>query len=207
MGAQIAVFYYSSTGNVFRLAEAAADGAAEAGGTVRLRRVTELAPDSVIDRVPAWRSHLDETAHIPEASLDDLAWADGFLFGTPTRFGGAASQLRQFIDSTSGLWSAGLLADKPASAFTCAGSPHGGQEGTLLTLYQSLMHWGAFIVPLGYTDPAVDAAGGNPYGVSALDDGSGTPTDEVLAAARYQGRRLAEVTATFARGRSIAVAP
>jgi NAD(P)H dehydrogenase (quinone) len=201
----IAVIYYSSTGNVYRLARAVEQGAAEAGATVRLRKVAELASDSVLSGHPTWQAHLRDTAEIPEASLDDLSWAHGYVFGTPTRFGNVASQLRQFLDTTSGLWSAGQLANKPASGFTCSASPHGGQETTLLSMYQTFMHWGSIIVPMGYTDPAVDAAGGNPYGVSALDDGTG-PTPEALAAARYQGRRVAEVAGSLVHGRPLGVA-
>lgn len=198
----IAVIYYSSTGNVFQLARAVEQGATEAGGTVRLRKVPELAPLTVVNNAPSWRAHLEQTADVGEASLGDLVWADGYAFGTPTRFGNVAAQLRQFLDTTSRPWSAGQLADKPVSGFTCSGSPHGGQETTLLSMYQTFMHWGAFIIPMGYTDPVVDAAGGNPYGVSSLDDGTG-PTPEALAAARYQGQRLTKVAYTLFRGRQL----
>ncbi len=190
--ANIAVIYYSSTGNVHKLAEAVADGASASGATVRLRRAAELAPANVVSSVPTWEEHLRATANVPEVTLDDLTWADGFVFGTPTRYGNVAAQLRQFLDTTSEPWAAGQLADKPVSGFTCSGSPHGGQESTLLSMYQVFMHWGALIVPLGYTDPVIDAAGGNPYGVSSLDDGTG-PTPEALAAARYQGQRVTQM--------------
>lgn len=203
MTVHIAVVYYSATGNVHQLAKAVEQGADDAGAEVRLRRAAELAPARLISSHPTWEGHLKVTADVPEASVDDLVWADGYVFGTPTRFGNVASQLRQFLDTTSGPWAAGDLADKPVSGFTCSGSPHGGQESTLLSMYQVFMHWGAFIVPMGYTDPAVDAAGGNPYGVSSLDDGNG-PNREALAAARYQGRRVTEVAHTLARGRELA---
>src|SRR5262245_26900613 len=101
MSPNVAVIYYSATGNVHALAEAVADGAAKAGADVRLRRVAELAPDSAIDSNPAWREHVDATADVPLASHDDLCWSDAFAFGTPTRFGNVASQLKQFLDSTS----------------------------------------------------------------------------------------------------------
>lgn len=118
MAVKIAVIYYSSTGSVHALASAIADGAKATGAEVRLRRVAELAPDDTIDRNPRWRQHLDATAEVEEAAMDDLAWADGFAFGTPTRFGTPAAQLKQFIDQTGPLWQAGQLADKPATAFT-----------------------------------------------------------------------------------------
>src|ERR671934_1867272 len=160
----VAVIYYSATGNVHALATALADGAAEAGADVRLRRVAELAPPEAIDSNPAWRAHADATAHIPEATHDDLRWADAYAFGTPTRYGNVSSQLKQFLDTTAGLWAAGELADKPATGFTSAINAHGGNESTLLALYNSMHHWGAIIVPPGYMYEAGAAAGGNPYG-------------------------------------------
>jgi NAD(P)H dehydrogenase (quinone) len=135
--ARIAVIYYSATGNLYRLAQAFADGAADAGAQVRLRRAAELAPDQAIDKNPAWRAHLDATAHIPVATHDDLRWANGYAFGTPTRFGNVCSQLRQFVDTTTPLWQAGVLANKPATGFTASYSEHGGQESTLSPLAMS----------------------------------------------------------------------
>lgn len=190
----IAVIYYSSTGNVHALAEAVALGAEETDAEVRLRRVAELAPANVIDSKPAWRAHLAKTAQVPVASLDDLRWADGFAFGTPTRFGNVSAQLKQFLDTAGAVWAEGALADKPATAFTSAINVHGGNESTLLALYNTMHHWGAIIVPPGYTDEAFSAAGGNPYGVSH-PSGEGPPGDAALEAARHQGRRLAGVAA------------
>src|SRR5437868_5049626 len=118
MTVNVAVIYYSATGAVHALAEAVAEGAESAGGGVRRRRVAELAPDSVIDEDPRWRRHADATAGVAQAAVDDLVWADAFAFGTPTRFGAPAAQLKQFIDQTSGLWRDGKLADKPVTAFT-----------------------------------------------------------------------------------------
>lgn len=198
---RIAIVYYSATGNVHRLAEAFAEGAGDAGAQVRLRRVAELAPASVVDAKPAWRAHLDATAHIPEAELDDLAWADGFAFGTPTRFGNVSSQLKQFLDTTSGLWLDGRLANKPATGFTGSKEAHGGQESTLLALYHAMFHWGSLILPSGWVDhDVVHAAGGNPYGVSQVEDEAGDPAyvKAVLEAARSQGVRLTEAAAALA---------
>ena len=195
--AKIAVIYYSSTGNVHQLASALAEGAEGAGAEVRLRRVAELAPEEAIDSNPLWRAHVDTTAgQVEVASPADMEWADGYALGTPTRFGTPAAQLKQFIDSLGGLWFTGKLANKGATAFTSAQNTHGGNESTLLTLFNIFTHFGAIIVPPGYTDPSVFAAGGNPYGASvASGGGSATASAEVLAAARYQGRRLAEITA------------
>lgn len=193
-GARIAVIYYSSTGNIHRLAKAFADGAADAGADVRLRRVAELAPDAAIDSNPAWRAHLDSTAHIELASHDDLKWANGYAFGTPTRFGNVSSQLKQFLDTAGGLWMAGELANKPATGFTGSADSHGGQESTLLALYNVMYHWGSIILPPGWVDyDIVHAAGGNPYGVSQVEDmvENVEYVKAVLEAARFQGGRLA----------------
>jgi NAD(P)H dehydrogenase (quinone) len=201
MTVKIAVIYYSATGTVHALAQALAEGAASAGAGVRLRRVAELAPDSAIDQNPLWRRHADAAASIAEASVEDLAWADAFAFGTPTRFGAPAAQLKQFIDQSGGLWREGRLADKPVTAFTSAFNRHGGSEATILSLSNVFYHWGALIVPPGFTDPVVSTAGGNPYGTSSVTgptgDGLGTAA---LEAARYQGRRLAQVTARLLAG-------
>lgn len=197
--ANIAVIYYSSTGNVHALAEALAEGATDAGAEVRLRRVAELAPAHAIDSNPAWRAHLEATAHIPEATHDDLRWADAYAFGTPTRFGNVSAQLKQFLDSTGPLWAAGELSDKPATAFTSAINSHGGNESTLLALYNTMHHWGAILVPPGYTHEAFTAAGGNPYGV-AHPSGEGAPGEDALAAARRQGERLAQIARLLRAG-------
>lgn len=195
----IAVVYYSSTGNVHQLATALAEGAEEAGADVRLRRVPELAPQEAIDSNPLWREHADATTDVPVATPADLEWADGYALGTPTRFGTPAAQMKQFIDTLGGLWAAGKLADKGATAFTSAQNLHGGNESTILTLFNVFSHFGAVIVPPGYTDPLLFEAGGNPYGISTASGGkSTTATDAELIAARYQGRRLAEITAKLA---------
>jgi NAD(P)H dehydrogenase (quinone) len=197
---KVAVIYYSSTGNVHALAIAAAEGAEKAGAEVRLRRVAELAPSAAISANPAWGQHLQDTANVAEASLDDLAWADAALFGTPTRYGSPASQLRSFIDATSSLWREGKLADKVYSAFTASGTAHGGQESTLLSLGNTFYHWGGIIVPPGYTDP-VQFKLGNPYGTSHVA-GGGPPDDVVLEAARFQARRVVDTAAALKAGRA-----
>jgi NAD(P)H dehydrogenase (quinone) len=192
MSARVAVIYYSATGNVHRLAESVAAGAEDEGAKVVLRRVPELAPDTAIDANPAWRTHVDATKDtVPVATLEDLEWANAYAFGTPTRFGLPAAQLKQFIDTTGGLWQQGTLSDKPVASFTSAMNRHGGQESTLLALNNTFYHWGCVIVPPGYTDPRQYAAGGNPYGASWASGGGEYPDDAALAAAHYQGQRLA----------------
>lgn len=198
---RLAIIYYSSTGTIYRLARAAESAAREAGAEVRLRRVRELAPEQAVDANPAWRAHLEATRDVPEAGYDDLEWADAYLFGTPTRFGNVASQLKQFLDTTGPLWAQGKLAGKTAAGFTSASNDHGGQESTLLALYNVLHHWGCILVPPGYTDPAVFAAGGNPYGVSATAKPGQPLPESVLEAAAYLARRLMRVTAWLLAGR------
>lgn len=194
-----AVIYYSATGNVHALAQAATEGAEKAGAEVRLRKVAELAPPHAIDANPVWRQHTEATADVAEASLDDLAWADVVLFGTPTRFGSPASQLQAFIDTTGPLWARGLLADKVYSAMTASNSAHGGQESTLLALANIFTHWGGILVPPGYTDP-IQFQSGNPHGASHVD-GDGPPGNVALEAARFQAQRAVETAAALHAGR------
>ncbi|MDI3423668.1 NAD(P)H:quinone oxidoreductase [Streptomyces luteolus] len=198
MSAKIAVIYYSATGTVHQLAQAMAEGAEKEGAEVRLRRVGELAPDAAIDANPAWREHVDATKdQVEVATLDDLTWADGYALGSPTRYGNIASQLKQFIDSTGGLWAQGVFQDKPFTGFSSAHNLHGGNESTLLALYNTAHHWGSLIVSPGFTDESVYAAGGNPYG-TVHPGAAGPVTDAALDAARHQGARLARLTAKVA---------
>jgi NAD(P)H dehydrogenase (quinone) len=185
---------------VHALARAAAEGAEKAGAQVRLRKVAELAPPEAINARPDWAQHVQDTVDVAEASHDDLAWADAMLFGTPTRFGNPASQLRAFIETTGGLWQQGRLADKVYSAFTASNTAHGGQESTLLALANTFYHWGGIIVPPGYTDP-VQFKSGNPYGTSSVA-GDGPPNEVVLEAARYQARRAVNTAAALKAGRT-----
>lgn len=201
MPTKVAVIYYSSTGNVHKLAKAVAEGAKEVGAEVRLRKAAELAPREAIEANPAWAKHVEETGDVPEAASDDLLWADSYIFGTPTRFGNVSAQLKQFIDAQGPLWAEGKLADKAVGVFTSAGNEHGGQESTILSLYNVVAHWGSIIVPMGYTADEIFASGGNPYGVSSSDGGDEGPGEEVLAAARYQGRRTAEKAAALSGSR------
>jgi NAD(P)H dehydrogenase (quinone) len=202
MPTKVLVVYYSATGSVYRLAEAVAEGARAAGAEVRLRQVAELAPSAAVAANPEWAAHREATRHVPLATLDDLAWADGFAFGTPSRYGAPASQLKQFVDSASSLWHEGRLADKGVTTFVSSAEQHGGQESTILSLTNVFYHWGSIIVPLGYTDDVVYAAGGNPYGTSwPAGFPSTMPDDVTLACARYQGGRLTRFSALLAAGR------
>jgi NAD(P)H dehydrogenase (quinone) len=203
VGARVAVIYYSATGNVHVLAQAVAEGAEQAGAEVRLRHVEELASELLISQSQYWGRHRSQVAEAPVATLDDLEWADGIAFGTPTRFGNVAAQLKQFIDHAGELWQQGKLADKVGTAFTSSQTTHGGQESTILALNNTLYHWGVLILPLGYTVHEVFSAGGNPYGTSFTTGHTVTGPDEpALALARYQGQRLARFTAVIAEART-----
>ncbi len=200
MSVNVAIIYYSSTGTIHTLAQAAVEGAEKAGADVRLRKVVETAPPEAVSARPEWARHVQDTAGIAEAGHDDLEWADALLFGTPTRFGNPASQLRAFIDTTGPLWFQGKLADKVYSAFTASNTAHGGQETTLLALANTFYHWGGIIVPPGYTDP-VQFRSGNPYGTSCVA-ADGPPDDVALQAARYQARRVVDTAAFLKAGRA-----
>ncbi|MFW5821871.1 MAG: NAD(P)H:quinone oxidoreductase [Tangfeifania sp.] len=173
-----AVIYYSSTGNNYQMAKWAVESAENEGAEVRLRKVAELAPDSVISQNPAWEKHVAATKDVAEVQLDDLDWADVLVFCIPTRYGNLPAQMKQFLDSTGPLWQKGALANKVATGITSAMNPHGGQESTLLSLYTTMYHWGAIVVTPAYTDEITFAAGGNPYGTSVSVDGEGNMKED-----------------------------
>jgi NAD(P)H dehydrogenase (quinone) len=139
-----------------------------------------------------WRAHLDAMTGVPTATLDDLEWADGVAFGSPTRFGLPAAPLKTFLDSTGGLWGAGKLASKVGTAFTSSSTSHGGLEMTVVAINTILYHWGSLVMPLGYASPGARSLG-NPYGASWVSRKGSRPDDVALAAARDQGARLAEI--------------
>ncbi|ASO18519.1 NAD(P)H dehydrogenase (quinone) [Actinoalloteichus hoggarensis] len=199
---KVAVIYYSSTGNVHALARSVVDGAEQAGAEVRLRRVRELAPPEAVASNPAWEAHAKATRDIPEATPDDVLWADAVVFGTPTRYGNVAAQLKQFIDSLGPQWSQGLLEDKVYSGFVSTATLHGGRESTLLALYNTVHHFGGILVTPGYTDP-IQYEVGTPYGPSHADgQGSNPVSDATKAAAAYSGSRIVRITTQFKVGRS-----
>ncbi|MDO1449712.1 NAD(P)H:quinone oxidoreductase [Rhodocytophaga aerolata] len=198
---KLAVIYYSTTGTNYQLAQWAAQGGEQAGATVQLFKVSELASAEAIAANPAWQATVEKTRHIPEVALSDLEWADAIIFSMPTRYGNIPAQMKQFLDSTGGLWFQGKLANKVVSAMTSAQNPHGGQESTLLSLYTTMHHWGAIIAAPGYTDPVIFAAGGNPYGVSVSVDREGMKTD-VQEAVIHQARRTVMIAGWIKKGLS-----
>jgi len=148
-------------------------------------------PDDVVTGVDAWKAQTEKTAEIPNATVEDMEWANAYLISAPTRFGIMASQMRAFIDTLGGIWSKGGLANKPVSAMTSAQNANGGQETTLVSFYNTVMHWGGIVVAPGFTDEVIFKTGGNPYGYShnAGEDFS----DDAKAAIRHQARRLVEI--------------
>ncbi|MCF6464389.1 NAD(P)H:quinone oxidoreductase [Clostridium sp. Cult2] len=197
---KLAVIYYSSTGTNYQLAKWAEEGAKETGAEVRVLKVEELAPQVAIDSNPAWKAHAEATKDVPVATNDDLEWADAYIFSTPTRYGNVASQMKQFIDTTGGIWAQGKLTNKVVSAMASAGNSHGGQEATIKNIYTTMMHWGTIIVPPGYTDDSVYKAGGNPYGTSVTVGQEGKMVEDVEEAVKYQAKRTVMVAEWIKKG-------
>lgn len=191
---KLSIVYYSMTGHNFQMAMWAKEEAEKLGAEVRLRKVEEQLDTTGAN--PAWQKYLDDSQSVEVASTDDLVWADAILFSAPTRYGVMAAQMKHFLDSTGGPWGEGKLANKLVSAMSSAQNDHGGQEQTVHSIYTVMMHWGAIIVPTGYTDDSVFAAGGNPYGTTGTATRDGFAND-LEAAVRHQVTRLLEVTGKY----------
>lgn len=190
--AKILIAFYSRNGSTEALAKAVAEGASAAGGETRLRRAREVVGADVMAQAPGWAENAARMNALYEApTADDAEWADAIVFGTPTRFGNAAAELKAYIDSLGGLWFQGKLNGKVGSAFVSTQSSHGGNESTILSLYNPMAHLGLIIVPTGYADASLFKAG-TPYGASAVSGASSIPTDDELAVARFQGGRVAK---------------
>jgi NAD(P)H dehydrogenase (quinone) len=199
--AKILVLYYSSYGHVQRMADAVAEGARSAGADVMIKRVPELVPEEV-----ARKSGMKLDQPAPIATVDELPDYDAIIFGTPTRFGNMAAQMRNFLDQTGGLWLKGALVSKIGSVFTSTASQHGGQETTLTSFHSTLLHQGMVIVGVPYAEARLlnmdEISGGTPYGASTIakGDGSRMPSENELAIARYQGAHVARLAAKLAAG-------
>ena len=197
MATNVLIAFYSRNGATEALAKAIAEGALAEGAEVRLRRARELVGAEVIDGVPGWRESLDRQNAVHFAPTPaDAEWADAIVFGSPTRFGIIASELKAYIDSLGGLWFQGKLFNKVGAAFSATATAHGGAETTILGLLAAMSHLGLVIVPNGYGDPATFQAG-TPYGSHTAVDGQHVkaPAEADLAVARYQGARVAKVAA------------
>lgn len=199
---KLAIIYYTSTGANYKMAQWAKDGAEKAGAEVRVVKVKETAPQSAIDQNEAWKQTSEILKNEPEASMDDLEWADAIIFSAPTRYGSISSQFQSFFDQTGGLWAQGKLVNKVVSAMSSAQNPHGGQESTVLAIYKNMSHWGAIIVPVGYTDNSVFGAGGNPYGCTATVSQDGViKTENLEPAVKHQANRTVQVAQWLKKGR------
>jgi len=202
---KILVVYYTMYGHIHRMAEAVAAGAREvAGAEVILRRVPETLSEEILEKMGALEFSRT-MAQVPVCTMDELAAADAIIFGTPTRFGNMCGQMRQFLDATGGLWSSGALIGKVGSAFTSSATQHGGQESTILSFYNTLLHHGMVIAGLPYSFAGQmridEITGGSPYGASTIAGGSGErfPSENELAAARFQGKHVAGLAAKISR--------
>jgi NAD(P)H dehydrogenase (quinone) len=196
---KILVVFYSMYGHINRLAEAIAEGAREVVGTqVEMRRVPETLPEEVLKKMGAIEAQ-KTFAHIPICKIDELPSADAIIFGTPTRFGNMCGQMRQFLDATGQLWAQGALVGKVGSVFTSSATQHGGQESTILSFHITLLHQGMIIVGLPYTFQGQmrmdEITGGSPYGTSTIAGGKGErmPSENELAAARFQGKHVSTI--------------
>ena len=201
---KVLVLYYSTYGHVERMAEAVAAGARSVPGTeVAVKRVPELMPEAVARAAGA---KLDQAA--PVAKPEDLAGYDAVIFGTPTRYGNMAAQMRNFLDQTGALWASGALVGKVGSAFASTATQHGGQETTLTSFHTTLLHLGMIIVGLPYAATGQmsieEITGGSPYGATTIAGGRGErqPSANELELARFQGRHVAEIAAALVRGRA-----
>ncbi len=202
---KVLVVFYSMYGHVYRMAQAVAEGAGEVpGAEVVLRRVPETLPSEVLEKMGATAPQ-KVFAHVPVCTVDDLAAADAILFGTPTRFGNMCGQMRQFLDSTGGLWLSGALVGKVGSVFASSATQHGGQEATILTFHVTLLHQGMIVAGLPYAFQGQmrndEITGGSPYGASTIagTQGERKPSENELAAARFQGRHVATIAAKLSR--------
>ncbi len=200
LNVNLAIVFYSMGGTNYQLAQWAKAAAEEAGADVRLLKVEELAPQEVIDANEAWKATQEATKDVPIAKSEDLAWADAIIFSVPTRFGVMASQMKQFLDRQGGLWGEGKTVNKVVSAMSSAQNAHGGQEATILSLYTTMMHWGAIIAAPGYTDNSIFAAGGNPYGTSVTVGQDGKMIEDVQGAVAHQAKRTIEIAAKIKNG-------
>lgn len=202
---KVLIVYYSMYGHIHRMAEAVAEGAREvAGAEVMIRRVPETLPADVLEKMGAVEAQ-KKMAQVPVCTIEELADADAIIFGTPTRFGNMCGQMRQFLDATGGLWMKGSLVGKVGSVFTSSATQHGGQESTILSFHITLLHQGMVVVGLPYAFQGQmrndEITGGSPYGASTIagTKGERSPSENDLAAARYQGKHVASIAARLAR--------
>ena len=205
MGIKVQIVFYSMYGHVYKMAEAVAAGVKEVpGAEVSLYQVPELVPDELLEKYGA-RAARASFAQVPIAKVENLPEAHAIIFGTPTRFGNMAAQMRFFLDQTGPLWAKVSLIGKIGSVFASTASQHGGQETTLTSFHTTLLHHGMLVVGVPYSESGLvhmtDVSGGTPYGATTLagPDGSRQPSENELKVARYQGRHVTELAAKLFR--------
>lgn len=196
---KVLILYHSAYGHIEAMAQAVAEGAREAGAQVDIKRVPETVPDAI-----AKAAHFKLEQAAPIATIAELADYDAIIVGAGTRFGRMNAQMATFLDQAGGLWAKGALNGKVGGAFTSTATQHGGQETTLFSIITNLLHFGMVIVGLDYgfagQNKLDEVTGGSPYGATtiAAGDGSRQPSENELAGAKYQGRRIAETAAKLA---------
>jgi NAD(P)H dehydrogenase (quinone) len=205
MGIRVNVIFYSMYGHVYKMAQAIAEGAGSVSGAqVNIFQVAETIPDEVLEKYGA-KAAKTAFAKVPVATLENLTEADAVVFGTPTRFGNMAGQMRNFLDQTGQIWFSGGLIGKVGSVFASTGTQHGGQETTITSFHSTLLHHGMIIVGVPYSEKGLTdmtaISGGTPYGATTLAgaDGSRQPTENELNIAKFQGKHVAQVTAKLFR--------
>lgn len=200
---KVLVLYHSLYTHIHKMAHAVAEGAKSAGAEVKIMQVPETLPEEVIGKMGA--TDAKKSMKDPVAKVEDLAWADAIIFGTPTRFGNMSAQMRAFLDATGGLWQKGALIGKVGSVFTSSATQHGGQESTILTFHTTLLHHGMVIAGVPYSETRQmtieEISGGSPYGASTIagGDGSRMPSENELEIAKFQGRHVAEIAGKLAK--------
>jgi NAD(P)H dehydrogenase (quinone) len=191
---KVLVLYYSTYGHIETMAHAVAEGARATGAEVDVKRVPELVPQEIAEK-----SHFKLDQAAPIAQPADLADYDAVIFGTPTRFGMMAAQMKNFLDQTGGLWAQNKLVGKVGGVFTSTATQHGGQESTILSFHTLLLHLGFIVTGLPYSfagqNGVKEVMGNSPYGASTIADGDGSrrPSAVELEGARFQGRHVAEI--------------
>ncbi len=207
MAVRVQIVFYSMYGHIYRMAEAVASGAREVpGAEVILSQVSELVPDAVLEKSGAKKAR-EAFAHVPIAKVEQLTEADAIIFGTPTRFGNMAAQMRNFLDQAGGLWVRNALVGKVGSVFASTGTQHGGQETTITSFHSTLLHLGMIIVGVPYSAAGLvnmmEITGGTPYGATTLaaSDGSRMPSQNELEIATFQGRHVADITRRLTQSR------
>jgi len=196
---KVSVIFYSMYGHIYKMAEAVAAGAREVSGAeVKLLQVAELMPEAALEKSGA-KAARAAFASVPLATMDDLTGADAIIFGTPTRFGNMAAQMRNFLDQTGGIWMKGALIGKVGSVFASTGTQHGGQETTITSFHSTLLHHGMIIVGVPYSNAGLtnmsEITGGTRYGATTLAgaDGKRQPSENELSIARFQGKHVATI--------------